>query len=191
MDRPLAKLDWLPIAICLLPALPLILLTAIPSRIQPQTVMFASRNWGSIASVWGLGVSIYLISIARGARKAAQEAKVGEKARTALQELRQAAEKNIHIGQFARTFKWDALEIRAEEVMNCCYETVARWKDDPQFKQSCDDLLMVAVQMRSIIVEAGKKRVDAPNIVDSQLLCGEKLNTVIGRIQREQDSRSE
>lgn len=65
------KLDWVPIAVALSPALPLILLV-IPSRIQSEAICIVSTNWGNIASVWGLGVSIYLISIARGARKAAQ-----------------------------------------------------------------------------------------------------------------------
>lgn len=145
--------DWFPIVVSLLPAVPLIGLLTIPSRAQPEAIAIASQNWGNIASVWGLGVSIYLISIARGARKAAQDARSGEKARTALQDLRQAAEKITHVGVYAGSQKWDAVQLRAEEVMVCCHSTVARWKDDPAFKDSSNDLLMVATQMRSIVME--------------------------------------
>lgn len=170
--------------------MPLIALLTIPTPVRVRAIAIASSNWGNIASVWGLAVSIYLISIARGARKAAQEARSGEKARSALQDLRQAAEKNTQIGVYARSAKWDATQIRAEEVMNCCHSTVARWKDDPGFKESSNDLLMVATQMHSIILEAAKSNTRATSIMSSQVTSSEKLSAVIGRVEREQDLRS-
>lgn len=136
-------------------------------------------------------MSIYLISIARGARKAAQDARSGEKARTALQDLRQAAERNTQLGMYARHGKWDAVQLRAEEVMNCCHSTVARWKEDAAFKESSNHLLMVGTQMHSIILETAKPNIRPANILGAQVTSSEKLSEVIGRVQREQDSRSE
>lgn len=91
---------------------------------------------------------------------------------------------------YARNGKWDAVQLRAEEVMNCCHSTVARWKEDPSFTESSNDLLMIATQMRSIILETVKSNMRTTNILGAQVTSSEKLSEVIGRIQREQDSRS-
>ena len=151
---------------------------------------FASDNWGSIAGVWGLEVSICVLFVAEGARAAAREARSGEKAKSALEDLKHAAEKNTQIAAYARSAKWDAVRIRAEEVMNYCHHTVARWKDDSAFEESSNDLLRVAEQMRSTIQQADKPNPSAKGILDSQATSSEKLSTVTGRIERKQDSRS-
>lgn len=187
----ITKREWFPVAISASPGALILAVLLVPSPIRSTAVRLVSSDWGNIASAWGLGVSIYLISIARAARTAAQEARSAEKVRSALEGLEQAAEKNTQLGLYARNARWDAVQIRAEEVMNCCHSTVARWKDDPAFKESCNDLLMVATQMHSIILEAAKQNTRPPRVVNSQVASSEKLSAVIGRIQREQDTRSE
>jgi hypothetical protein len=83
------------------------------------------------------------------------------------------------------------VQLRAEEVMNCCHSTVARWKDESAFKESSNDLLMIATQMHSIIMETAKANKRPASILTSQVTSSERLSTVIGRVQREQDLRSE
>ena len=82
------------------------------------------------------------------------------------------------------------MRIRAEEVMNYCHHTVARWKDDSAFEQSSNDLLRVAEQMRSIIQEADRANPRSGGILTSQAASSGMLSTVTGRVTREQDSRS-
>ena len=150
----------------------------------------ASNHPGDIAAIWGLVVSICVLFVAEGARAAAREASSGEKARSALEDIKHAAEKNTQIAAYARSAKWDAVRIRAEEVMNCCHHTVARWKDDSAFEQSSNDLLQVAAQMRSIIQEADRTNPRGGGILTSQAASSGMLSTVTGRVTREQDSRS-
>lgn len=163
----------------------------IPTPYRDWLRKFASDNWGSIASVWGLEVSICVLFVAEGARAAAREARSGEKAKSALEDLKQAKEKNSQIAAYVPSAKWEAVRIRAEEVMNCCHHTVARWKNNPAFEESSNDLLLVAEQMRSIIQQADKPNPSAARILNSQATSSEKLSAVTGRVAREQDSRSQ
>lgn len=163
---------------------------ASPVRDQARTVVL--DHWGDIAGVWGLLVSISVLFFAQGARTAAEQAKSGEKARSALEELKHAAEKITQIAMYARGGKWDAVRIRAEEVMNCCHHTVARWEGDQAFEESSNDLLLIAEQMRSIIQEADKSAAPrGASILASQAVSSARLSAVTGRVTKEQDSRSD
>lgn len=133
-------------------------------------------------------MSVYLISIARAARKAAEDARSAEKVRTALHELERAAEKNTQIGHSARAQSWAVVQIKAEEVMTCCYSTIARWKDDAAFKDSSNDLLMTATFMRSIVLEANKPNARVANILKAQIDSSQKLSAVVGQVQKQRDS---
>lgn len=192
-ERPIppqfTKSDWFPIAAALSPVPVFALLFAL-SVTRPATTEFVEENWGSIASVWGLGVSIYVLWVAKGARKAAEEARSAERVRTALEELEDAAEKCTQLGQFARAQNWDLVHLRAQEVMVRCRTTVERWGEDPALKESRNKVLQVATFMRSIVEETHSANVNPKNILTAQLNSDEKLAAVVGKIHREQESRS-
>jgi hypothetical protein len=185
------KIDWTPAAAILAPPAIFALLVVIPGLPHAAIVEFAKKNWGSIASAWGLGISVYVLFVAKGARKAAEEARSAERVRTVLEELEDAAEKSRHLGLFARAKKWDLVQLRAEEVMTDCRTIVARWGEDEVLKESKNKLLMVATMMRSIAEEAGKADVSSENIVNAQLNASEKLSVVVGKAHKGQESRSE
>jgi hypothetical protein len=172
------------------PGLVLGLLLAIPGS-RESTAQFFAKHWGNIASVWGLGVSIYVLFVAKGARKAAEDARSAERVRTALEELEDAADKCTQLGQFARDQKWDLVHLRAQEVMTCCRTTIARWGEDPALKESRNKVLQVATFMRSIVEETHSAEVNRKAILDAQLNSDEKLSAVVGRMHREQESGSE
>jgi hypothetical protein len=186
----ISQSNWVPAAAVLAPLVVFVLLVALPLS-RDVTLKFTKENWGSIASVWGLGVSIYVLFVAKGARKAAQAAIAAERGRTVLEQLEDAAEKNSHIGLFARGGKWDLVQLRAEEVMTSCRTIVARWGDGEVLKESRNKLLMVATQMRSIVEEAGKNNASAENIFNAQLDASEKLSVVLGKAHKQQESGSE
>jgi hypothetical protein len=184
IPREFTKSDWLPILALLSPAPAIAVLLTIPAT-REATTQFTAENWGSIASVWGLIVSFYLLFVATGARRAAQEARSAEKLRTALAGLEDAAAKCIQVGQFARNEKWDVVELRAQEVMARCRTTLAAWGDTPALRESRNKLLEVATLMESIIQESRNANVNRKTILDAQLDSDVKLSVVVGRIQRE------
>jgi hypothetical protein len=143
-----------------------------------------------MASVWGLAVSFYVLVVARGARKAAEEARSAERLRTALAGLEDAAAKCIEVGQFARNQKWDVVELRAQEVMARCRTTLAAWGDNPALKESRNKLNEVATLMRSIIEESRSNNVNRKTILSAQLDSDEKLSVVVGKIKREHKTGS-
>lgn len=157
---------------------------------RSATTEFVANNWGSIASVWGLGVSIYVLFVAKGARKAAEDARSAERLRTVLEELEDAAKKCTELGQFARAQKWDLVHLRAQEVMASCRVTVARWGEDSALRDYRNKVLQVATFMRSIVEETNKDTVSQKTISDAQLNSDEKLSAVVGRMHKEQESGS-
>lgn len=138
-----------------------------------------------MASVWGLGVSFYVYFVAKGAKKAAEEARSAERLRTALAGLEDAAAKCIEIGQYARNQSWHVVELRAQEVMACCRTTLAAWGDNPALKESRNRLNDVATFMRSMIEESCKAAVNQQYILKAQLDSYEKLSVVVGKILKE------
>jgi hypothetical protein len=171
------------------PGLLVALLFAVPAT-RGTTIEVVTKNWGNIASVWGLGISFFVYFVAKGARRAAEDARSAEKLRTALAGLEAAADKCTQVGQFARNQKWDVVELRAQEVMTCCRTTLAAWGDNQALKDSRTRLLEVATLMHSIIEESRNDHVNRKTILDAQLDSDEKLAAVVGRIQKEHRSGS-
>ncbi len=184
-----SKSDWPPILALASPALAFVSLLVIPAT-RAAAIQFATQNWGNIASAWGLVVSFYVLFVAKGARKAAEEARSAERLRTALEELEDAAKKCTELGQFTRDQKWDLVHLRAQEVMASCRSTVARWGEDPALKDSRNKVLQVATFMRSIVEETNKGTISQKTVSDAQLNSDEKLTAVVGKIHREQESGS-
>jgi len=182
--------DWVSIAAILSPIAIFLALIAVPRLPGDATIEFVKANWGSIASVWGLGVSIYVLFVAKGARKAAEDARAAERLRTALEEMEDAEEKCNQVGLFARVPKWELVQLRAEEVMSICRATNARWGEDPSLTETRNNLLLVAALMRSIIEEASKPKVSLKNILNAQLDGKEKLTAIVGQIHKSEESRS-
>jgi hypothetical protein len=55
---------------------------------------------GTLASVIGLGLGVYVIIVARGAREAAQAARVVARRRNLVEELESASQKVQQVGNF-------------------------------------------------------------------------------------------
>jgi hypothetical protein len=143
-----------------------------------------------VAAIWGLCVSIYVLWVAKGARKAAEEAKSAERLRSALEELQAAAEKCTQIGQHARAEKWDLVQLRSEEVMTCCRSTVARWGKEPGLKDSRNKLIQIATLMRSIAEESANNKRNPETILGAQLDSQEMISVIVGSIHKEHEARS-
>ncbi len=183
------KPAWLPVLAALSPGVILVLLIALPYT-GSATTHFIAKNWGNVASLWGLGVSFYVLFVARGARRAAEDARSAEKLRTAIVGIEDAAAKCTQIGQFAGVQKWDVVELRAQEVWTCCRTTLARWGETEALTESRRKLSEVATLMRSIVEESRSPNVNGKTILQAQLDSHEKLSVVLGKIQKEHKSGS-
>jgi hypothetical protein len=190
IKRPTFSREWIAGLILLSPGLLFVLLVVVRST-RCATIRFIVGNWGNVASVWGLLVSFYVYLVAKGARKAAEEARSAERLRTALVGIEDAASKSVEIGQHARNRNWDVVELRAQEVMACCRTTLAAWGENPSLKDSRRKLTEVATLMRSIIEESRSENVNRETILRAQLDSDEKLSVVIGKIQHDHKFGSE
>lgn len=123
------KSDWFPIVAALSPAPVFALLFALPVT-RPATTEFVQENWGSIASVWGLGVGIYVLWVAKGAREAANAAKKEARRRNLSEDLQEAHAKSQEVGMFIRDAKWDTVFLRAQEISSACSLVLRRWHDE-------------------------------------------------------------
>lgn len=175
------------------------MLSLIPQT-RLRTVDFVAQNWGNIASVWGLALSAYVLWVAKGARAAAEEAtqeahqaaadaKAGEKVRTVLEYLQDAADKTREVRLLAGAKQWQLVQLRAEEVMNTCRIVVSRWGNATPLVEAKSDLLSAASQMESIIKEAGKPNASPKRVEEAQVIASNKLSSVVGIVLAEQDSR--
>jgi hypothetical protein len=181
------KSDLTPIAVSfLLPAVLLAGTLTIPSPVRDQFRAFAWRNWGNIASVWGLLVSIYVLFVAKGARTAAREARL----RTVLEDLADASQKCDDVGLFAEDQKWPLVKLRAAEVEATCRSITARWEKDGALKQSRNNVLQVADLMLSIVEAIDDQTQDRQTILAAQRKSNTKLAVVVGKMQGREESRS-
>jgi hypothetical protein len=166
------------------------LLILVPEQFQEAIKQWFIKNWGNVASVWGLSVSIYVLRVAKGARRAAEDAKMASRTRNALQELQSAVVSSAEIGQYASTGHWLVVKLRASEVLGCCRNTVNRWGEDSALKGSRNRLNHAAEQMRSIAEEATQPEPNLQAVIRAQLDAHEALNAVVGKILKEQEARS-
>src|SRR5579863_7632899 len=121
------KPDWVDILIALLPLPVIILLVWVPEPFQPAARDWVGKNWGNLASVWGLGVSIYVLWVAQGAKTAAEKAtaeaeeaakmaKASARTRGALEDLQIALAASRQVSNHAGIKNWQVVRLKAEEV---------------------------------------------------------------------------
>lgn len=121
---------------------------------------------GTLASVIGLGVGIYVIIVARGARDAAQAARAGARRRNLVEELEGASQKIQQVGNFIQQEQWVAVRLRTEEIIAACKLTLTRWPDELS-EQRRNEVITASTLIHSIAVAAA-------GIVDGQLTPQQK-----------------
>jgi hypothetical protein len=84
---------------------------------------------GTVASVLGFGLGIWVLIVAKGAKQAAEAARSWARKRTLAEELNLAKQYIEQVGDFLNTQEWMAVRIRSQEVMTRCRESLTRWPD--------------------------------------------------------------
>lgn len=127
--------------------------TAPASMINWHDPISAWTGLGTIASVLGLVLSIWLIVIAKGARKAARDAEhtvqTYMRKRGLVQELEAVNHRADQLGALLQHEQWFAVHMRIQEIQSICSEILSRWQDGLSDEKR-GDLLRASELARSI-----------------------------------------
>jgi len=200
VERPisfqLTKPRWLPALAVLSPAIAIALFLVMP-RTRSATADFLTSNWGSIASVWGLSVSIFVLFFAKAAKRAAEEAREEGRRRSLAEELQGAQAKAKEVGQFIRDGQWHAVFLRSQEITSVCSLVLNRWSTQltQESKSNITRARSQADSIASVGMSAGRTkptereilRVSASQRRLHELLSGE-LGESLRVIERSSDA---
>jgi len=108
---------------------------------------------GVLASVVGLGLTLYLLSVAKGARQAAEQAREAAlssaRRRSLSEELENVRRMVQQVGNLLQQEEWLAVQMRTEEILGTCRAAMARWGDGLSVATR-DDVLRAANLVKSI-----------------------------------------
>jgi hypothetical protein len=101
------------------------------------------QNWGNIASVVGVVISVFAWWRAQSASKAAKRALAAEYQRTLAQELRSCSEKVRVVGQLCWSNDWLRAREETDEIAQRITVAQNRWKDQLVDNTSRNELNLV------------------------------------------------
>ena len=199
VERPIIPLftkpGWFPIAVALSPAVVLTLLLIVPTS-RATTVQVVGQHWGNIASVWGLGVSIYVLFFAKGAKRAAEEARQEGRRRNLAEDLQGAQTKAQEVGQFIRDEEWHAVFLRCQEIASVFSLVLNRWSAEltKDSKTSITRARSQADSIASVAMSADRVKLTERQIVTASAsqrrlheLLSEELGESLRVIERSPD----
>jgi hypothetical protein len=151
-----------------------------------QDPVFVWTAVGTAASVVGLAISIVLIFITSGARKAAEEAKAATETaarkRGLVEELENINHKADQLGVLLQHEQWFAVQMRVQEVLAICSQILSRWPDGLS-EEKRNDLLSASQLVRSIASRLASKEfspAERKKLVDTQLKVSTRISFALG-----------
>jgi uncharacterized membrane protein YcjF (UPF0283 family) len=179
-----------PVSLVLFPPAIMVLLTSLNVVSWSMTIQFLKLNWGSAASVWGLIVGFYVLIVAKGVRRAAQDATNKEVLRVLLQNLEEARGNIRDLGFFARDNKWDIVYVKAMDALLNCTSAISNWDDEPTGRKMKNKLNTATTITRTIAELVGNSTARPiensarEQILRSHLNVSEILGTVIIHVHK-------
>lgn len=159
---------------------------------MPESSKYVLDIVGAIASVAGLFLSWYVLRVAKGARKAAREAKALARKRNLVEELDDASQKLQQVGNFLQQQQWVAVQIRTTEVLAICREAMTRWSDHlSEDRRSGVAVAMTQVQTIATQVAQIGQRVVTPrenkNLAVAHLNAAGHISAALGEARRKEE----
>ena len=153
---------------------------------------------GAVASVAGFFLSLYVLRIAKGAKKAAEEAKVLARKRDFVEELDAASQKLQEVGNFLQQRQWLGVQIRTAEVLVICREAMARWSDHLSKKRR-NGVLTAMTHIQTIttqLAEIGQRELtpqENKNLAEAHFKAAGHISAALGEARRleERDGSSD
>jgi hypothetical protein len=147
---------------------------------------------GTLASIAGLGVGIYVVIVARGARAAAESARSMARKRNLVDELEAASQKIQQVGNFIQQEQWAAARMRTEEILTSCQLTLTRWPDHLSETRR-NEVMTASTLMRSIaltvadLVNGQATPVQKKKISDAHIRASGHISSALGEARREEE----
>lgn len=145
---------------------------------------------GTIAGVVGVGISIYLIFVTKGARRAAREAREAVRSatqqRSLIEELETVNHKADQLGALVQHEQWFAVQERSREILIMCSQVLSRWPDGLS-EEKRDDLLMAVDFARSIATTSSANQIDAADrkrLVNTQIRLSTRISSALGEARK-------
>jgi len=110
--------------------------------------MFLLDLVGTIASVLGLGVSLYVLGVAKDVRQAVESAELVARRRNLAEELDEVSSKLRQLGNLLQQEEWVAVQIRIDEILTICKMASTRWPD--HIPEHIDAVLTAVTLIQSI-----------------------------------------
>lgn len=96
----------------------------------PWLSEFFGQNWGNLASVLGVIVSVATLVVATKARQAAEAAKAVARRQSLTEVLQDTVRKNEQVGLFLSQRRWDIVWLRAQEIAGATSIVLTRWPQE-------------------------------------------------------------
>jgi hypothetical protein len=139
--------------------------------------------------VLGLIITVRVLFVARGARKAAEDARSLARKRNLVEELDDASHKLQQVGIFLHQQQWFGIQLRIDEVAAICRSALTRWPDHLTEARKND--VLTAVQLtRSISALSAELSEREPSSAETKKLktthsrASELINDALGEARR-------
>jgi hypothetical protein len=147
---------------------------------------------GTLASVIGLGVGLYVMVVARGAREAAQAARALARKRNLTEELESASQRIQQVGNFIQQEQWVAVRMRTEEILASCKLTLTRWPDNLS-EERRNEVMNASTLLRSIVmttaefVDGQTTPQQKKKITDAHIRASGHIHSALGEALMEEE----
>jgi hypothetical protein len=153
---------------------------------------FLVQNWGNVASVAGLLVSIWVLIVARKAKQAAGEARSAARLKNLVEVVAEANAKLQQVGTCLAAQQWDVARHLAGEVAGVCRLVKERWHDymTRSSRGSLLEVSRIAKSIADVTTEANMRQLtkaERREALDSQLAAINLLSSIVGEIRRTEE----
>lgn len=152
---------------------------------------------GTIASLGGLCISIWLIFITQDARDAAREARALARKRNLVEELESALQMIQQVGNFVQQEQWFAVRLRADEISSTCRIALTRWPDHLSVENK--DNVVSAIGLVGSIAKAASEHNNDNGITlsrkrkinDAHVRASDHISSALGEARRSEERDGE
>jgi hypothetical protein len=148
---------------------------------------------GAVASVVGLGFTLYVLSVAKGAKEAAEEARDGvlsiTRKRSLIEDLEDIRRLVQQVGLLIQHEEWMAVHMQMEEIVGSCKSAMARWGDGLS-TETRDGVMTAGTLLESIAAKAseyGDRELTVPErnkLTSTHLRASGLVRTALGEARR-------
>jgi hypothetical protein len=165
----------------------------IPAMADANYFIHAVDIVGAVASVVGLGFTIYVLSVAKDAKAAAEQAREAAlssaRKRSLIEDLEDIRRMIQQVGNLIQQEEWMAVHMRTEEIVGTCKVAMARWGDGLSIEAG-DGVVTAGNLLQSIAAkssEYGERPLTPPEknkLISTHLRASALVHTALGEARR-------